>query len=93
VQLVVQFAIGDKVFLMHTSFCVARVVVCGLPRKYLFHGAYLINGVYKVEVHTMMLPNAPLPFPNYKHEFAQLCLKQAQGQFTLWESALMRKAN
>jgi hypothetical protein len=78
---------------MHKPFCVARVVVYGLPGKYLFHGAYLIDGVYKVEVDAMMLPNVPLPFPNYKDELAQLCLKQVQGQFTLWESALMWKVN
>jgi hypothetical protein len=76
VQLVVQFAKGDEVLLMHKPFCVARAVICGLPRKYLFHGAYLTNVVYKVEVHVMMLPDVPLPFPNYKDEHAQLCLKQ-----------------
>jgi hypothetical protein len=93
VQLVVQFAIGDEVFLMHKHFCAARAVVCGLPGKDLVHGAYLTDDVYKVEVHAVMLPDAPLPFPNYKDEHAQLCLKQAQGQFTIWESALMQKTN
>jgi hypothetical protein len=28
-------------------------------------------------------------FPNYKDELTQLLLNQLQGQFTLWESAMM----
>jgi hypothetical protein len=93
VQLVVQFAKGDEMFLMHKHFYAARAIICGFIGKYLLHGAYIRYGVYKLEVHAMMLLNAPLPFPNYKDEPIQLCLKQAQGQFTLWENALMRKAN
>jgi hypothetical protein len=89
VQLFVQFAKGDEVFLMQKHFCATRAIVCGFPGKDLFHGAYLTNDLYKLEVDAMMLPDAPLPFPNYKDEYVQLCLKQVQGQFTLWESALM----
>jgi hypothetical protein len=86
---IVQFAIGDEVFLMHKPFCVARAIICGLLGKYLFHGAYFTDGVYKVEVHVVMLLNAPSPFPNHKDEPTQLCLKQAQCQFKIWENALM----
>jgi hypothetical protein len=31
----------------------------------LFHGAQIANGLYKVEVSGLMLPNAPLPYLNY----------------------------
>jgi hypothetical protein len=58
----------------------------------LFHGAQIENGLYKVEVFGLMLLDAPLPFLNYKDDPLQLFLKQVQGQFTLWDNAMMRKA-
>ncbi len=79
---------GDEVFFMHKCFCVARAIVCGVPGN-LFHGAKIVDGVYKVEVKALMLPDAPLIFQNYKDEPTQLLLKQMQGQFTLWESDMM----
>jgi hypothetical protein len=59
----------------------------------LFHGAPIANGLYKVEVSRLMLLDAPLHFPNYKYDPLQLLLKQVQGQFTLWDNAMMQKAN
>jgi hypothetical protein len=79
---------GDEVFLMHKCFCATRTIVCGVQGNF-FHGAKIVYGVYKVEVKALMLPNAPLIFPNYKDELTQLLLNQLQGQFTLWESAMM----
>ncbi len=65
---------GDEIFFMHKCFCVTRAIVCGVQGNF-FHGAKIVDGVYKVEVEALMLPNAPLIFPNYKNEPAQLLLK------------------
>jgi hypothetical protein len=59
----------------------------------LFHGAQIVDGMYKVEVFGLMLLDAPLPFLNYKDDPLQLLLKQVQGQFTLWDNAMMWKVS
>ncbi len=71
---------------------IASAIVFGVPRD-LFHGAKIVDGLYEVEVYGLMLPDAPLPFPNYKDHPLQLLLKQIQGQFTLLDSAMMRKVS
>jgi hypothetical protein len=40
-----------------------------------FHGAHIVNGLYKAELFGMMLPYAPLPFPSHKDDPPQLLLK------------------
>ncbi len=67
-------------------------IVYGVLRD-LFHGAQIVDGLYKVEVSGLMLLDALLHFPNFKDDLLQLLLKQVQGQFTLWDSAMMRKIN
>jgi hypothetical protein len=67
------------------------VVISRVPGD-LFDRAQIVDGLYKVEVFGLMLLDAPLPFPNYKDDPLQL-LKQVQGQFTLWDNAMMRKAS
>ncbi len=52
-----------------------NAVISRVPRD-LFHGGQIANGLYKVEVSKLMLPNAPLHFPNYKDDPFQLLLKQ-----------------
>jgi hypothetical protein len=58
---------GDEMFFMHKHICAIRAIVCGVPGN-LFHGSKIIDGVHKMEVTTVMLPDAPLIFPNYKDE-------------------------
>jgi hypothetical protein len=43
------------------------VVIFGILGN-LFHGGQIVDGLYKVEVFGLMLPDAPLPFPNYKDD-------------------------
>jgi hypothetical protein len=76
------------VFLLHKH----QVATCSrVPRKYLFIVVKIVDSVYKVEMCGLVLPNTPLPFPNFKDELAQLLLKQVQGQSTLRESVMMWK--
>jgi len=63
-----------------------NVVNSGVPGD-LFHGRKIANGLYKVEVSWLM------PFLNYKDDPLQLLLKQVQGQFTFWDSAMMWKTS
>ncbi len=67
-------------------------IVFGVIRD-LFHGAQIANGLYKVEVFGLMLLDAPFHFLNLKNDPLQLLLKQAWGQFTLWDNAMMQKIN
>ncbi len=46
----------------------ASVIVVNVAKTILFHGANIQGGVYKVEVREVMLPDTPLPFPNYNDE-------------------------
>jgi hypothetical protein len=41
----------------------------------------------------LMLLDAPFHFLNLKNDPLQLLLKQAWGQFTLWDNAMMQKIN
>ncbi len=92
----VQFTLGEMVFLLHKCKLdgmgtpVAIVVVSRVLGD-LFHGAQIVDGLYKVEVFGLMFLDAPLPFPNYKDDPLQLLRKQVQGQFTLWDNAMMWK--
>jgi hypothetical protein len=70
----------------------ASVVVVDVAGIDLFHGANIQDGVYKVEVREVMLPNTPLFFPNHNDEHAQLLLNHVKVQFTLWEGVHMWKA-
>ncbi len=70
----------------------SSVVVVNVVGKDLFHGENIQDGQYKVEVREVMLPNAPLPFPNHNDEHAQLLLKHVKVQFTLGECVHMWKA-
>jgi hypothetical protein len=90
--LIIQFAIGKMVFLLNKRMPTTSVVVSRVPRD-LFHGKEIVDGVYKVEVRVLMFPGAPLPFPNHNNSLAQLLFEQVCGQFNLWESAMMWKAN
>ncbi len=90
----VKFTISEMVFLLHKckpdgmGTPIASVVVFVVLRD-LFHGVQIVDDLYKVEVFGLMFPDAPLPFPNYKDDPLQLVLKQVQGQFTLWDNAMM----
>ncbi len=93
----VQFTLGELVFLLHKceldgmgTFATSAIIFGILGD--LFHGRQIVDGLYKVEVFGLMLLDAPLPFLNYKDDPLQLFLKQVQGQFTLWDNAMMRKA-
>jgi hypothetical protein len=79
------------VFLLHKHQVATCSIVCKVLRKYLFNGVKIVDNVYKVEMCGLVLPNAPLLFPNLKDVLAQLLLKQVQCQSTLWENAMMWK--
>jgi hypothetical protein len=48
----------------------ANVVVVNVAGTNLFHGANIQDGVYKVEVHEVMLLDTPLPFANHNNKHA-----------------------
>jgi len=49
-----------------------------------FHGDHIKQGVYKVTIKFVLLPNTPLPFSNHHDDPPQLCLTQVKNQFALW---------
>ncbi len=57
----------------------------------MFHGVVIEDGVYKMEVHGVMLPKTTLIFPNMKDDPPQLLLKDVKSQFTFWEDVNLRK--
>jgi hypothetical protein len=59
----------------------------------MFHGVLIADGVYKVEVWVVMLPETTLFQPNLKDDPPQLLLKDVKGQFTLWQGANMWKTS
>jgi hypothetical protein len=67
---ILQFAKGEVVWLMKGHNITVSVVVAGVVGTNLFHGANIQDGVYKVEVCGVMLPNTPLPFPNHNDKLA-----------------------
>jgi hypothetical protein len=46
---------------------IASAIVYGVLGD-IFHGTHIVNGLYKVELFGMMLPDAPLPFPSHKDD-------------------------
>jgi hypothetical protein len=59
----------------------------------MFHGAFIVDGVYKVEVHGVILLKTTLFQPNFKDDPPQQLLKDVKGQFTLLEGANVWKAS
>jgi hypothetical protein len=59
----------------------------------MFHEVIIADGVYKVEVWGVMLPETTLFQPNLKDDPPQLLLKDMKGQFTLWQGANMWKTS
>jgi hypothetical protein len=57
----------------------SSAIVFGLLGKDIFHGAQIKDGVYKVELKFVLLPEAFLPFPNHNDDPPQLCLNQVNS--------------
>jgi hypothetical protein len=79
-------------FLMMNTQIVGSAVVFGLPRKYMYHGAQISQGVYKVDAKFVLMLETPLPFPNHHDDPSQEFLAHVKNQFTLWGAINMCKA-
>lgn len=74
-----QFGIGDSMFLLNKRQIAGSAIVFGPPKKDMFHGVEIKEGVYKVEMKFVLIPRAPLPFLDYGDDSLQLCVKQVRN--------------